>query len=380
MPKFRLVIDIKTDRIISFTEDEKVILPTDKDTAQATFVGEIPNNLTKDNSYSFVFRAKNILFMSLEEELNEYKIAVKKALRLAMNKKLSTFINTEQEMEQFLEGYGFLNGNISSTALIKEFSINNNVSYLTAATFFVDKNSLKTALIIDLENHVSSKEKEIDNCKDQEVLNTLQLSIATEFDLFKVQTLTLTPGWLNSKDYRFVQEFESNYETIKQEAIDLYNRGLFINHDISDESESKRSKIANKWKVFFIAYPAKVSDPSLAPFTRSLLNRYPEIINRPDSQIYFSLIPSGGIVRPHTKSSREFTRARHQLCLTMSKDATLENTFLRVSGEKRTWQEGKILTFDDGYIHDVQNMSSDSRLILLFDSNIISFKQDYVIN
>ena len=45
-----------------------------------------------------------------------------------------------------------------------------------------------------------------------------------------------------------------------------------------------------------------------------------------------------------------------------------EESFLRVAGDPRPWEEGKMLVFDDSYEHEAANMSnSEERVILLID-------------
>ena len=41
--------------------------------------------------------------------------------------------------------------------------------------------------------------------------------------------------------------------------------------------------------------------------------------------------------------------------------------WLRVGNEKREWEEGKLLMFDDSFEHEAMNPTSELRIILLFD-------------
>ena len=45
-----------------------------------------------------------------------------------------------------------------------------------------------------------------------------------------------------------------------------------------------------------------------------------------------------------------------------------EEGFLRVAGDPRPWEEGKMIVFDDSYEHEAANLShSKERVILLMD-------------
>ena len=45
-----------------------------------------------------------------------------------------------------------------------------------------------------------------------------------------------------------------------------------------------------------------------------------------------------------------------------------EEAFIKVAGESRPWEEGKMLIFDDSYEHEAANLSPDKeRVILLID-------------
>ena len=45
-----------------------------------------------------------------------------------------------------------------------------------------------------------------------------------------------------------------------------------------------------------------------------------------------------------------------------------EASFLRVAGEARPWQAGKMVIFDDSYEHEAANLSkTEERVILLID-------------
>ena len=45
-----------------------------------------------------------------------------------------------------------------------------------------------------------------------------------------------------------------------------------------------------------------------------------------------------------------------------------EESFLKVAGDPRPWEAGKMVIFDDSYLHEAANLSKNKeRVILLFD-------------
>jgi aspartyl/asparaginyl beta-hydroxylase (cupin superfamily) len=75
-------------------------------------------------------------------------------------------------------------------------------------------------------------------------------------------------------------------------------------------------------------------------------------------------VPAGGIVRPHTYSH---SRIRNQLALVVPEVTPEDEVYIQVGGEKRGWELGKTITFDDSVMHDVKNLSKHNRIVLLYD-------------
>jgi beta-hydroxylase len=77
------------------------------------------------------------------------------------------------------------------------------------------------------------------------------------------------------------------------------------------------------------------------------------------------MIPGNATVTPHLSSLKHYERYRHQLCLQSVEGA---DAYIEVNGEKRTWTQGKIISFDDAYIHHVKNNSEHTRIVLIYDT------------
>mmetsp|Transcript_41994 Transcript_41994/g.101204 ORF Transcript_41994/g.101204 Transcript_41994/m.101204 type:complete len:427 (-) Transcript_41994:118-1398(-) len=103
-----------------------------------------------------------------------------------------------------------------------------------------------------------------------------------------------------------------------------------------------------------------------APATKTLIEQ-----NLPDAvslaqegggEIIFSRLAPGSHIQSHCGPTN--IRWTAQLGLIVPESAA-ENFKLRVSEEWHTWQEGKILPFDDSFEHEVRNDSQQERVVLL---------------
>lgn len=173
--------------------------------------------------------------------------------------------------------------------------------------------------------------------------------------------------WKNSQAYWFNHLFEKNWQLIAEEALSLYSANLFYDHKQSEEhTDTSMQKLANKWKMLSVK-----NHPHLAPITWGIVKLIPEIVNCKKGLYYFSLIPAGGIIKPHVSALDIDVRHRHQLCLQLPPTASTDEVYFQIGGEKRCWELGKVMTFDDAYLHDAKNLSSGDRLVFLYDSDSI---------
>lgn len=178
------------------------------------------------------------------------------------------------------------------------------------------------------------------------------------------------PAWKDPMSFAFNERIRNSFDRIRAEALKAYHSGLFYKHVASEESDAEERKLSPKWDTFGIL---KLGDETLttkhAPFTHQLIMGIPEIVNCARGLVYFSAVPARGNILPHS-SGYELgkVRIRHQLCLRMPKMEKADEVYLEVNGERRTWEEGEILSFDDGYSHNVKNSSDGHRIVLLYDS------------
>ena len=178
-----------------------------------------------------------------------------------------------------------------------------------------------------------------------------------------------TPGWFNSNDFYFNKVIEDNFDSIKKECLYLVENNLFVPHVQSEEREvtSRLNVLAKEWNVFDLGHGGDFIDRAkeLAPITSGLLASFPEIENK-KGKCYFSMVPGNAKVTPHTSGLKHYERYRHQLCI-QTVDGS--NAFIEVNGDRRTWLEGKVISFDDAFMHHVENNSDNLRIVLIYDTN-----------
>ena len=114
-------------------------------------------------------------------------------------------------------------------------------------------------------------------------------------------------------------------------------------------------KKAGKFLVYMLLAKKLVNNCQLCPETTKLVEQIPGMTTAGFS----SLAPDTHIL-PHTGYSK--TVLRCHLGLIVPQGCTL-----RVGDEKRQWQEGKCLIFDDTVNHEAWNPTEQTRVILLID-------------
>jgi beta-hydroxylase len=178
-----------------------------------------------------------------------------------------------------------------------------------------------------------------------------------------------TPGWYNSSDFYFNRIIESNFEEIRTECMQLFESGEFIPHQQSKENVYETHKLANKWDVFDLRNGNNWIEEQCnkAPYTSTLLKSFLEIQNYKYGKVYFSVISGNSDVLRH-KAMGLTSRTRHQLCIETPPNVGIDDLHLEVNQEIRAWEQGKIITFDDTFMHSVKNNTPHTRIVLIYDS------------
>ena len=128
--------------------------------------------------------------------------------------------------------------------------------------------------------------------------------------------------------------------------------------DITADAASL-SRDAN-WKIFpLIAYGIR-SEPNIAacPETWRVVQRIPGL-----TTAMFSILEPRKHLPPHRGPYNGVLRLHLGLVIPEPR----ERLMIRVGPERRHWQEGRVLIFDDAYEHEVVNESDHVRVVLFVD-------------
>ncbi len=153
-----------------------------------------------------------------------------------------------------------------------------------------------------------------------------------------------------------LQLLQDNWQTIRDEALAVYNSGHIATKTDLPGSNFYRD---NRWKSFYL----KVYDndlPSvraLAPKTRALINQVPQM----NLALFAVLMPGKQLSQHHDPFA--FT-LRYSLGLSTPNS---EKCGLLVNGEPYYWKDGDSIIFDETYLHSAYNDSEQPRIILMTD-------------
>ena len=178
--------------------------------------------------------------------------------------------------------------------------------------------------------------------------------------LYNVNGLKAQPWWTPRETgyTELVKSLERNWKLIRDEGLMVMDKakGLFL-----PEDENLREK--GDWSQFTLWQQGRKNENACkgAPKTCALLEKFSETTGCRRGQIKYSIMHPGTHVWPHTGPTN--CRLRMHLGLVIPK----EGCKIRCANETRTWEEGKVLIFDDSFEHEVWQDASSFRLIFIVD-------------
>uniref|UniRef100_H0WVG2 Aspartate beta-hydroxylase n=2 Tax=Otolemur garnettii TaxID=30611 RepID=H0WVG2_OTOGA len=178
--------------------------------------------------------------------------------------------------------------------------------------------------------------------------------------LYNVNGLKAQPWW-TAKETGYtdlVKSLERHWKLIRDEGLAVMDKakGLFL-----PEDENLREK--GDWSQFTLWQQGRKNENACkgAPKTCNLLEKFPETTGCRRGQIKYSIMHPGTHVWPHTGPTN--CRLRMHLGLVIPK----EGCKIRCANETKSWEEGKVLIFDDSFEHEVWQDASSFRLIFIVD-------------
>ena len=165
--------------------------------------------------------------------------------------------------------------------------------------------------------------------------------------------------------FAWTATLEANWQTIQAELRQVMNlpaqlrpnsEQWFAAHPHYVKSTSG-NPIA--WKTYEFAFFGiwQRTHCHACPETYRLLQQIPQLVTA-----QFSLMEPHTHIQPHKGYTRMVLRCHLGLVVPCP-----DQVALRVGDQTRTWQEGKVMVFDDSFEHEAWNKSEQQRAVLMFD-------------
>jgi aspartyl/asparaginyl beta-hydroxylase (cupin superfamily) len=156
-------------------------------------------------------------------------------------------------------------------------------------------------------------------------------------------------------EFEFTRILEDQYPVIKQELTQLLERhGTGFRGYVNEQA----GRLAG-WNTFnFFFYGKKYEENcALCPKTTAILESLPRFEK---DHIMFSALNPHARIPPHVGPMNGILRAHLGLVVP-------QGCYIRVGPDERSWQEGKVMVFDDSFEHEVFNHSDAVRIVLFMN-------------
>jgi beta-hydroxylase len=168
------------------------------------------------------------------------------------------------------------------------------------------------------------------------------------------------PCVYDNRLFPWVAGIESNWSTIRGELDRVLARRNELPNvqDITVEARAITKDAG--WKIFLlVAYGIK-SEPNIAlcPETWRIVQGIPGL-----KTVMFSIFEPGKRLPPHRGPYNGVLRLHLGLLVPQHHG----NLGIRIGSEKRSWDEGRVLIFDDAYEHEAWNETGEPRVVLFVD-------------
>lgn len=163
------------------------------------------------------------------------------------------------------------------------------------------------------------------------------------------------------KEFAWKEKFEAATPIIRQEFLELSKKDpkSVATYLVPEDMQSTVSG----WRTFFFVNPQgkqMIENQKLCPKTWEILNSIPGFI--PENMTMFSVLSPGSEIQSHAGLTNAAVRIHLPLLVPEP-----TKSVIRVGDKVRTWEEGKLLAFNDAYDHQVWNFGKLTRVVLFFD-------------
>ncbi|MFL6740906.1 MAG: aspartyl/asparaginyl beta-hydroxylase domain-containing protein [Sphingomicrobium sp.] len=169
-------------------------------------------------------------------------------------------------------------------------------------------------------------------------------------------------------EFDWVAELEAETPAIRAELEAIIAAGADFQPYVEDEPDRPRREFHGlhghpSWTALYLWRDGRRVEENAArcPRTMAALDKVPMTrIGAKTPSVLFSRLTPGAHIPPHRGMLNGRLIAHLPLIVP-------DGCWLRVGNETRTWEEGKLLIFDDSFEHEARNDSNETRIVLLFD-------------
>jgi aspartyl/asparaginyl beta-hydroxylase (cupin superfamily) len=174
-------------------------------------------------------------------------------------------------------------------------------------------------------------------------------------------SLVGTSEIMSAASFPWARTLEANWSVIRRELDEvlLESAALPSMQELSPYQD--RIVKGRVWKAFvFRAYGMRFSENCRrCPETAKLIDQIPSV-----EVAFFSVLEPGAHLAAHRGAYKGLVRTHLGLMVPEPRDRVR----MRVGGETVVWEEGRAVTFDDTYRHEVWNETDGVRVVLLIDT------------
>jgi beta-hydroxylase len=169
-----------------------------------------------------------------------------------------------------------------------------------------------------------------------------------------------TTPFLEPSEFAWVGTLEANAPAIRRELDTILPRRAELLNFQDISRDQLHLSADDGWKtLFFYAYGVRADgNCRRCPDTARVIESIPGM-----KTAFFSILAPGKHIPPHRGPYRGVIRAHLGLLVPEPR----EKCRIQVHDQFAHWEEGKVMVFDDGYIHQVWNDTDGVRVVLFLD-------------